>query len=200
MIMEMIPEDNLHDLMHKKSKDKLRQAEISKHLRIASELKRIAIDVAEALAYLHSKNVLHRNIKSTYVIVDTSSSEWKAQLCTDVKHCYFLNEGETQTPAGVKSAGLPQYMSPEEFDEDAPQTTKVDVYGFGVFLCELYSQKKPWREVQSTKIREKILIGERPVVPDTIPRAIQELINECWQQDPLARPDMAQVLDKLHRL
>jgi ubiquitin-protein ligase len=198
MIMELIPEDNLHDMIHKKHKDKLKQAEIVKHLRIATVLKRLALDVAEGLAYLHSKNILHRNLKSTYVLVDTT--EWSAKLCIDVKHCYYLQEGETQTPESVKSVGLPQYMSPEEFEEGTKQSNKVDVYAFGVFLCELYTQKKPWREVQSTKIREKVLAGERPFIADSVPKAVQDLIQECWQQDPNTRPSMIQVINKLQQL
>jgi hypothetical protein len=196
IIMEEVPKATLHDMLHKKIKEKT-SSEITKALKLGAN-KRIAIDVAEALEYLHSKNVIHRNVKSTLVFVDFEQAEWRAKLFTDVLHCYFLTG--TEVPPGVEPVGQPQYLSPEEFDKESPVTTKTDVFAFGVLLCEIYSQKKPWRDVQSTKIADKVLAGERSPISELTPQPVQVIITECLQQDPTIRPTMSQVVQRLKAL
>ncbi|KAL0490906.1 RGS domain-containing serine/threonine-protein kinase [Acrasis kona] len=197
MMMEMIPNDSLHDLLHKKCKDASRQADISRRLKSIHVLCNIALDIAEALCYLHSQNIIHKNLKSTQILVD---DRWHAKLSIEIKHCYYLANGQTHTSEKTLSAGSPQYMSPEEFYEETSHTNKVDVYSFGVLLCELFTQKKPWREVQSTKIKEKVLAEERPVITASVPMDIQNLIRDCWKQSPLSRPTMDQVVERLQNV
>ncbi|GIL47856.1 hypothetical protein Vafri_4496 [Volvox africanus] len=94
-----------------------------------------------------------------------------------------------------------------------PYNEKIDVYGFGIVLYEIWARSmlavsyigtrrpdlpyivhccKDWPELVAT--------GFRPARLDAIPAPVWVLITECWNQDPLARPTMAEVELRLRRM
>ncbi|GLI69639.1 hypothetical protein VaNZ11_014307 [Volvox africanus] len=94
-----------------------------------------------------------------------------------------------------------------------PYNEKIDVYGFGIVLYEIWARSmlavsyigtrrpdlpyivhccKDWPELVAT--------GFRPARLDAIPGPVWDLITECWNQDPLARPTMAEAESRLRRM
>jgi serine/threonine protein kinase len=195
--MEHAPLGTLHDLIHKKIKDNKLAQEAKRQLANPRILFNIAKSVAEGLQYLHSQGIIHRNLKTQHVLI---FSDWTAKIGLDLKHCYYLNKDETETPAGIGSIGLPQYKSPEEF-ADGRQSKMVDLYSYAVLLSELYSKKKPWRDTVSAKICQKVLTEQlRPDLPDGVQPEIIQLIQDCWKQNASERPTIDSVLERLASL
>jgi len=146
----------------------------------------LAQDIVRAFIYLHSRKpaVVHRDIKPANFLVDRS---WKVKLCD------FGLASNNRAQAG---AGTPAYMAPELFD-GRPYNEKVDVYAFGVMLNEMVAKEPPFSGLSVPEIRNSTLAGERPAIPLSMPRVIQDIVTKCWEADPAARPSFEKVFDLL---
>ena len=151
------------------------------------EASQIALDVASAMEYLHAQSppIVHRDIKSHNVLKSYNGSY---KLCD-----FGLVKNKNVT------AGTPCYMAPELLSNKFFNKS-VDVYSFGVLVCEIFDKKLPFHMVGVSDIITRVLDGERPPVPTTAsgcPERTQRLIKWCWSQNPEERPDFSQVVDEL---
>jgi len=91
-------------------------------------------------------------------------------------------------------AGTPAYMAPELL-ENASFNKSVDVYAFGILLWELFTGEVPFAGYEIPDIITQVTSGNRLRVPtvDT-PVEIRRMIEDCWAQDPKARPSFPDIL------
>jgi hypothetical protein len=78
-----------------------------------------------------------------------------------------------------------------------PFSTSVDVFAFGVLLNELWAREVPWDGYQPLDIRHKVIAGERPPTPRTMPYSCETLLKRLWHATPARRPTFD---DALHSL
>ncbi|KAF0697070.1 Aste57867_12217 [Aphanomyces stellatus] len=152
-----------------------------------------AIDVAEALAYMHSMKMLHRSIKAENVML----KENKKAVLSGFGTCRARSYDQTLT-VGV---GDIQWSAPEMLI-DGEYGEKVDVYSFGVFLVELETGEIPF--AQETKLwtrsdmSNRIATGKlRPEPSAACPPALYDIIRRCCQFDQHNRPAMKVVHELL---
>lgn len=101
-------------------------------------LHKIALDVAQAIAYLHDEcnpRVIHRDVKPSNILLD---NDYNAYL-SDFGLSRLLENSETHATTGV--AGTFGYLAPE-YAMTCRVSEKADVYSYGVVLLELISDKK----------------------------------------------------------
>lgn len=174
---------SLYQIIHGSPKHNMGPCKLNAHEKLT-----LACDVAEGMAYLHSRvpPIVHRDLKSHNVLQAKSGV---------LKICDF---GLVRTRNA--GAGTPSYMAPELFS-GKPYNASVDVYAFGVLLCELFSGEQPYYGYDYTDLRRKVPLGERPELPrfDT-PEDIRQLIKQCWDADPNRRPAFDAIVDTVDRV
>jgi serine/threonine protein kinase len=150
---------------------------------------RIAVQVADALAYAHRQGILHRDIKPSNLLLDQQGTVWvtdfglaKAEGADDL----------TQTGDIV---GTIRFMAPERFDgRSLPQS---DVYALGVTLYEMLTLRPAFDDTNKGRLVSKVL-HEPPVSPrkldPRIPRDLETVVLKCLAKVPAERYGSAEVL------
>ncbi len=96
------------------------------------------------------------------------------------------------------------YMAPEVFNGHA-YSEKVDVFGLGMIMYELFSRTLLSFTLQDPDVvfahcRKVCTEGYRPPFPRRMPAGVKSLVQQCWAQDPAARPSMDKVVEALAAL
>ena len=144
----------------------------------------IGIDISCALNYLHNfvpEPIIHRDLSSANVLLQpTTKGGWLAKV-SDFGTANFHSQLRTQNP------GSPVYTAPEASDP-AHQTTKMDVYSFGVLLLEMCTCQFP-----SPGLRPKLMESIRDTQFDAT-------VRDCLSESPDKRPTAAHLITLLKSL
>ena len=145
-------------------------------------------DVAKALKYLHERHdpIIHRDVSAPNVLLEAlPGGNWKGKL-TDLGSANFARVAQTLAEGAII------YAAPETFptavaNPDAPpppQTFKIDVYSFGVMLCEVTTSRFPDQNEYGDMLHQ---------VQRTCP-PMYSLIQSCTKANQDQRPVMTDVL------
>ena len=138
----------------------------------------VSLDVVRALNYLHLMQpdpIIHRDISSANVLLEPlPDQKWRAKV-TDYGSVNLQNQLTTKNP------GNPVYSAPESGDPSM-QTTKMDIFSFGVLLVEMCTAQFPEVATREAMIRS---ISERHWV---------DMIRGCIQEDQQQRPSASRII------
>ena len=180
LVMEYMPKGSLFKVLHSKEP-------LDWTIRI-----KIAAEIASGLAFLHSSNILHRDIKSLNVLLD---AQMGAKL-TDFGLSQVKNETKSKTSATrthQDTVGTVQWMAPELFKRRAVFTQKADIYSLGITFWELAARQIPYAKDTQAAIPTFVQQGEREDIPQDCPEKLAHLIEQCWAGDPNARPSASEI-------
>lgn len=155
-------------------------------LKDPTKLTIIAIGVAQALKFLHSKRIVHRDVKSLNVLLDNN---FFPKLC-DFGMSRRLPENNELMSGSV---GTPQWMAPEVMRSEL-YTEKADVYSYGILLWELLTGDIPFKQMKDVQVVLAVLsTNARPMITVHQNYRIANLIRYCWDSDPNNRPDFEHI-------
>lgn len=152
-----------------------------------------ATDIARALAYLHARKCIHRDLKGENLLV-TANGRLKI---TDFGFARIAARNADESKR-LTFCGTDSYMSPEiqlgdEFD------LPTDIFSYGVILCEIASRTLADDE-HFKRWPPNFTVDEKEVHSLASPGCPPALINlalSCVAKDPAARPTTRVILDKL---
>lgn len=168
----------------------LRAAYEKKSLLVLQDYVHIMYDVASALHYLHSRDdpILHRDVSSANVLLQQVSGVWRGKI-SDFGAANLAKISMTPLPgAMIYSAPETPRESVIEMEEAKEQTTKVDVFSYGVLLCEVFTEIPQLPTKQQFPLMLKSIENKFP--------KMHNLVMDCIKRDPLERPTMKDILKK----
>ena len=118
---------------------------------------------------------------------------------------YGLNPMYPGTSVSLVAMWLaPEIKNPAYSTKVIPtvESKEGDVFAFGMVALEAFTGSFPFCEDSWKGARRHILGGGRPSVPENTERLglsseVWDLINRCWEEDPLKRPTMEDVVREL---
>lgn len=162
----------------------------------ADEIKRYLTEVADALAYAHSRGVIHRDIKPDNILVDALDGR---AMVTDFGIARAAEGGEGDDAGRLTATGLaigtPAYMSPEQASGDRDVDGRSDLYALGVVAYTMLTGEPPFTGNTTPVLLVKHL-SETPVPveqrrPDT-PPMLAAMVMRLLEKDPAHRFQSAQ--------
>ena len=158
----------------------------------------VGLQLSSALAYLHEKNIIFRDLKPANVGFDVRGD---VKLFDFGLATFMSQDGDPyEDKYEMSGAGSPRYMAPEVLvNPPKPYNMKVDVYSFGIVLWEILSLQKPYAHVRSQdELVDYVTIqGGRPAINDEWKEPVKETLTLSFSADSTARPTMKYCYDFL---
>eukprot|EP00877_Chromochloris_zofingiensis_P009686 jgi/Chrzof1/4971/Cz15g06230.t1 len=154
-------------------------------------------DIAAAMAYLHSCNIIHCDLKTPNVLLATDADAPYGQTAkvTDFGLSRALQIG--QTHRSTRTLGTVTHMAPELL-RSGKLSAAADVYSFGIMMWEVFTGEMAFQNFHYGEVIERVALqGERPDVPEHAPEDFALIMTSCWHADPTLRPSFTQVVDCL---
>ncbi len=143
---------------------------------------RIGAEIAAGLQYAHEQGVTNRDVKSSNVLLSTTTGNAKV---TDFGIAKVPERSTVETLPGVV-LGTPAYLSPEQL-RGQPADARSDVYGLGAVLYEMVTGRKPFVGDTPAEVAGNAL-HRRPPRPSTInpqvPPAFEAILQRALARDP----------------
>ncbi|MFL5470103.1 MAG: serine/threonine-protein kinase [Gemmatimonadaceae bacterium] len=152
------------------------------------EVRRILREVADALAYAHGRNVIHRDIKPDNIIIEEETGR---AMVTDFGIARALTDtGDSRLTATGMAIGTPAYMSPEQSAGDRAIDGRSDLYSLGVVGYQMLCGQTPFVASNTPSMLVKHL-SEKPIPVDErwpdLPPDLSRAVMICLEKDPADR-------------
>ncbi|KAK8839971.1 hypothetical protein M9Y10_031688 [Tritrichomonas musculus] len=151
--------------------------------------------IAAGMNYLHSNDILNRNLTPNNIILDKSLHPKITNfgLCT---HFLIVNSITAQSSCAIHPSQL--YSAPEKFISEE-ETKKSDVYTFSLIVYEVVTAERPFSKYKnfSQFYNQVVLGGMRPEIKNEVPECYRGLIEKCWCQDQNERPTFENIIEAL---
>ncbi|KAA6423450.1 MAG: cytochrome P450 [Trebouxia sp. A1-2] len=144
--------------------------------------RRIALDVARGLHFLHSRKIVHFDLKSANILLARDNTAKIADVgLAKIMHRQFLSS--------LYNVGTFAWSAPEVLLGKSTCTEKVDIYSYGVVLWEICAGEAPdGRQLRPLR------------VPEECPQATADVVEQCLHEDPNVRPSAREIVERLSQI
>ncbi|RGB40644.1 kinase-like domain-containing protein [Rhizophagus diaphanus] len=152
-------------------------------------------DIAIGLKDIHDKGLIHHDFHCGNILSDFD----KEAYITDLGLCHPADVKSSQN-SNKKIYGVLPYVAPEVLS-GKEYTQASDIYGYGIIAYEICTGFPPYYDVAHDEfLAMKICKGLRPKSNYKIPQLILDIINQCWDADPLKRPNAVELTNSVYDL
>ncbi|RGB23877.1 kinase-like domain-containing protein [Rhizophagus diaphanus] len=149
----------------------------------------IADNIINALEIIHEENAIHRDLHSGNLLLKASRFN-----ISDLGFC-----GPADKPLKSIYGNLP-YLAPEVIIGKV-QTYESDIYSVAMLMWEISSGQPPFiNHEHNYDLAMNIVNGIRPKIVPGTPLEYKNLMKQCWDADPLKRPDITTLWNKIKEI
>jgi serine/threonine protein kinase len=163
-----------------------------------NKITKIIVGIALAMRYLHSRGVIHRDLKPDNILLDW---DWNVRIA-DFGHSIspdkpkILSLGNPNAFSNGPSCNS-RYLAPECYDNR--YFPESDVFSFGLIVYELLTGQSAFPDTLTEWQIAYILTStdERPEIPEFVLPHTRDLITDCWATEPEDRPSFEEIMNRL---
>ncbi|XP_004141017.2 serine/threonine-protein kinase STY8 isoform X1 [Cucumis sativus] len=179
IVTEYMPGGSLYDYLHKNHC-------VLKLL----QLLKFSIDVCEGMEYLHLNNIIHRDLKTANLLMDTQ----QVVKVADFGVARYQSQGVMTAETGTY-----RWMAPEVINH-LPYDQKADIFSFAIVLWELVTAKVPYDSMTPLQAALGVRQGLRPDLPKNVHPKLLDMMQRCWDAEPVNRPPFTEIKVELKSL
>ncbi|XP_034391921.1 receptor-interacting serine/threonine-protein kinase 3-like isoform X2 [Cyclopterus lumpus] len=152
---------------------------------------RLAHQVAVGMNFLHSRKLMHHDLKPSNVLLNVDLNAKLADFGLSRVSTSALNSNR-EIMRGIE--GSYKYMPPEAFEVSYEPVRSFDVYSYGILLWSIITGKEPYPSAAFALVELKIPVGDRPKcekIDQMREEGLKELVDlmkKCWDGSPSERP------------
>lgn len=144
----------------------------------------IFLQLCLALDHIHSKRMMHRDLKTANVLLTCTGLVKLGDFGFSRQY-----EDSLSKPVGSTFCGTPYYLSPELWRR-APYSKKSEMWALGVVLYEVMALKRPFGGKNMDELIDNILNARYEPLPNCYTPQLQDLVRQLLQLDPEKRPSL----------
>lgn len=178
---------------------------IATHPPTTDDLLNILIQVGKALRYLHDSNIVHRDLKTSNILVQDIAGERYARLLDLGIAKVFTpesNEKNVQLTSTGMIFGSPAFMSPEQC-QGQPIDGRSDIYSFGCVMYQCFTGELPFSGENSLQVILKHLNDAPKELPYKTQREyeLSQVVSKCLAKEAAQRyQNVKELLDALQKI
>ncbi|KPI36976.1 Serine/threonine-protein kinase STE11 [Cyphellophora attinorum] len=156
--------------------------------------------ILEGLSYLHSCNIIHRDIKGANILVDNRGAVKISDFGVSKKTSFAAANGtiasSASAPAGTRTSlqGSVFWMAPEVVRQSG-QSIKSDIWSVGCLIVEMFTGSRPFPSM--TTLQALFAVGsnsESPAIPETASEEAKQFLRRTFEADFTKRPGADELL------
>ena len=156
-------------------------------------------NVAEALHAAHRHGLVHRDVKPSNVMVETTDG---GALKAYVLDFGLALEQTSEITTTFELMGTPQFMAPEQLNEESRLDRRTDIYALGATFYTVLAGRPPFRGKLAEVMRKVVEEEPTPLttIDPTLPPDVETILAKCLDKEPQHRYESARALaDDLDR-
>ncbi|RHZ84252.1 hypothetical protein Glove_84g94 [Diversispora epigaea] len=148
----------------------------------------ILSEVLTGLLNLHEMGLMHKDFHSGNIV----NQNLTLSYITDFGLCKPVSENDPENIYGVIPFMAPETLSRGEY------TKASDIYSFGMVMLEVLTSYPPYYNIpHDENLAMGICEGLKPEIKCKIPQFLKEIMEKCWNFEPLNRPTAEELKSKI---
>jgi len=152
---------------------------------------KLLLGIAKGMNFLHTKNIIHRDLKSDNVLLDAALTP----KISDFGISRVKDDSKYTIRVGTSSYMAPEILNSEFYDE------KCDVFSFAIIMFEVLVETN--RPYGNNAFHVEQMVSKNPLYRPAVPLnfnvepfhlSYMEMMSQCWKHDPHSRPTFEQII------